>query len=111
MSADADKEPRLIYTTASDPAEAARLCDALVEENLVACANILGPMASVYRWEGEIQRAQEIAVILKTSADRVARVSARLAELHSYDCPCVVALPIVGGHQPFIDWIVDEAEA
>ena len=98
-------EVRLIYMTAKDRAAALLLARALVEEGLLACANVIDGATSVYRWEGE-------AVILaKTRADRVAALAARVAALHEYDCPCVVAVPVDGGHEPFLEWVRAEVDA
>ncbi|PIW25913.1 MAG: divalent-cation tolerance protein CutA [Rhodospirillales bacterium CG15_BIG_FIL_POST_REV_8_21_14_020_66_15] len=99
---------KLIYMTAADTAEARRISEALVGERLIACANILGAMESVYWWQGKVTRGDEVAVILKTRAALVDAVIARAAELHSYDCPCLVVLDIGGGHAPFLDWISAE---
>lgn len=101
---------RLIYMTAASQAEADAICEALVADRLIACANILGPIRSVYWWQGAVQRGDEVAVVMKTRAELADRVTARIAELHSYDCPCVVALDITGGHTPFLDWIIAETE-
>ena len=99
---------RLIYMTASSDNEALSICETLVAERLVACANILGPMRSIYYWQGKVQRDDEVAVLMKTQARLVEKLSARINDLHSYDCPCVVSLPIAGGHPPFLKWIGEE---
>lgn len=99
---------RLIYMTAENKDEARRIAEALVTERLIACANILGAMESVYWWEGKVARGDEVSVILKTRDGLVDKVLTRAAELHSYDCPCLVVLDIAGGHAPFLDWIVAE---
>lgn len=97
-----------IYITCGSQPEAERIADALVEEQLVACANILSPHTAVYRWEGKVERGEEVAVVFKTRADLFEKVKNRIVELHSYDCPCVVALPIEAGHEPFLKWIGEE---
>lgn len=99
---------KLIYMTAADTAQARAICEALVAERLVACANLLGPIQSVYWWDGAVQHGDEVAVVMKTRTALVDQVSARIAELHDYDCPCVVAVDITGGHGPFLDWISAE---
>ncbi len=101
-------DPRLIYMTAASLEEAKSLARMLVEERLAACVNLLPGMTSVYRWEGTVQFGDEIVVIAKTRADLVDAVTARVRELHSYNCPCVVAVPIDGGNPDFLQWIVDE---
>jgi periplasmic divalent cation tolerance protein len=99
---------RLIYITASSAEEAALIGRGLVEERLAACANVLGGIRSFYWWEDEVQDDQEVALIAKTTSDKVDAVVARVKSLHSYSCPCVVALPIEGGNPAFLDWIKDE---
>jgi periplasmic divalent cation tolerance protein len=99
-----------VYATTSDTAEAQRIGRAVVEERLAACANILDGMRSVYWWAGEVQEGSEAVLILKTTDDRLEALMARVKALHSYECPCIEALPVVGGHQPFLDWVVQETQ-
>ena len=96
------------YVTASSLEEATKIADALVDEQLVACANILPGMQSVYRWNGEVQHDNEVVVILKTRAALVDAVVERVRALHSYECPCVVTLPLTGGNPAFLAWIQQE---
>lgn len=98
----------LIYVTASNHEEALRLGRTLVEERLAACANLLGPITSVYRWEGRVNQDDEVALVLKTRADLADRLIDRARALHSYSCPCVVALPITAGNPAFLEWIGTE---
>ena len=100
--------PMLIYMTAANRREAEKIGRALVEERLAACVNFLGPIRSLYWWEGEVQKGQEVAFIAKTSKTQVKRLIARVKALHSYECPCVVAVPIENGFPAFLKWI--EAE-
>jgi len=97
-----------VYATAGDAAEALRIGRAVVEERLAACANIIDGMRSVYRWEGVVQEAGEAVLILKTTDDRLGALIARVKDLHSYDCPCIEALPVVAGNQGFLDWVANE---
>ncbi len=101
-------DARLVYVTAASPEEARRIATAAVEERLAACANILGEIEAVFFWNGGAQNERETALILKTAADRLDALTARIKALHSYDEPCVAALPIVGGSESFLAWI--EAE-
>jgi periplasmic divalent cation tolerance protein len=101
----------LLYVTASDVQEAAKIARTLVKERLVACANVLGAVRSFYRWEGEIQDDEEAVLIAKTGAERVEETTARIKALHSYDVPCVVAVPLVGGNEEFLTWIASETGA
>lgn len=98
------------YITAGSRDEALALGRALVEERLAACANVIEGMTSVYRWQGAIQEDPEVVLIAKTRRELVDRLTARVRELHSYDVPCVVALPVQGGNAAFLDWIVAETE-
>jgi periplasmic divalent cation tolerance protein len=100
-----------VYVTAPSEAEALRLAESVVGERLAACANILPGMASVYWWDGTIHRDNEASLVLKTRLDLVDRLTMRLRELHPYDCPCIVALPIVQGNPDFLAWIVKETLA
>ncbi|MHB8763674.1 MAG: divalent-cation tolerance protein CutA [Deferrisomatales bacterium] len=97
-----------IYATAPSRDEALALARTLVAERLVACANVLDGATSVYRWEGAVHEDREAVLVAKTRADLVDAVTARVKALHSYSCPCVVALPIVGGSPEFLAWIGDE---
>lgn len=95
----------LLYMTVSSDDEGRRIGRALVEEKLVACVNVMAPMASLFSWEGEVQEDGEVPVVAKTRRDLVGRVVERVQALHSYDVPCVVALPITAGNAAFISWI------
>ena len=99
---------RLIYITAEDTEEARAIGRALVEARLAACANVLGPMTSIYRWEGAVQEGAEAVLIAKTTAALADALTAKVRELHGYDCPCIVVLPVEGGNPAFLDWIAAE---
>lgn len=100
-----------VYITTPDHDEATRIATALVESGLAACANILGDLTSIYRWEGALRQDREVALLLKTRSDLVDRVIERVLELHSYECPCVVAWPIGNGNAAYLDWIGAETGA
>ncbi len=97
-----------VYVTASSRDEAVRIGRTVVQERLAACANVIDGLTSVYWWEGAVQEDPEAALILKTRADLVQRLTSRVRELHSYTCPCVVALPVLGGNPDFLAWIREE---
>ena len=80
----------------------------LVEERLAACINIIPGMRSIYRWEGKIETANEVVLIAKSRATLFTKIERRVKELHPYDCPCILAWPIVAGHQPYLDWLALE---
>ena len=98
----------LIYVTASSEQEAHKIGGTVVAERLAACANLLPGMTSMFWWEGRVQEDREVTIILKTRDDLVGRLTDRIRELHSYDCPCIVALPNIGGNKDCIDSIIAE---
>jgi len=98
---------KLIYVTAPSHEEAEKIAETVVTEQLAACANILDGATSIFHWEGKLCRENETVLILKTSEERVEELTIRIKELHSYDCPCVVALPIEGGNPDFLNWVAD----
>ncbi|MDX1711730.1 MAG: divalent-cation tolerance protein CutA [Rhodovibrionaceae bacterium] len=98
----------MVYITAGNEDEARNLGRKLVDARLAACANVIPAMVPIFRWEGEIQEDSEAVLIAKTRADLVERIVEAMREWHSYDCPCVVALPIAGGNPDFLSWIGEE---
>lgn len=99
-----------VYMTAGSADEAGRIGEALVEEGLAACVNVIDGMKSIYRWQGAIQRDGETVLIAKTAKDRVDALTERVRSLHSYDCPCVIALPIDGGNPAFLSWVTEQVK-
>jgi periplasmic divalent cation tolerance protein len=97
-----------LYITAKNRREAAAIGRAIVNERLAACVNILGPIHSIYRWKGAVEEAGEVVFVAKTKNTLVKKAIARIRALHSYECPCVVALPIMQGNPAFLSWINDE---
>tara|TARA_X000000950_G_C13802510_1_gene614133 strand:+ start:327 stop:662 length:336 start_codon:yes stop_codon:yes gene_type:complete len=97
-----------VYVTASCEEEAVRLARVMVEERLAACANVLGSVRSIYRWEGELRDEQEVAFILKTTDDRFGALEERLHMLHSYASPCILSLSATGGAEAFMKWVRGE---
>lgn len=100
-----------IYATTGDAEEARRIGRSVVEERLAACANILPGATSIFRWKGQVEEAAEAALILKTSEEKLERLIARVKALHSYDCPCIEALPVVEGNRDFLAWVMRETES
>ena len=99
-----------IYVTASDQEEAFHIGQVLVEERLVACVNIFGATTAMYWWEGKVERSSEVALVLKTRVELVDAVTDKINNIHSYDCPCIVALPVMGGDVKFLNWLKTETE-
>ena len=97
-----------VQTTTDSRSEAMELGRAAVEARLAACAQVAGPVASTYWWEGGIERAEECLVLLKLPAARLGDLTAFLTERHSYDEPEIVALPIVAGSPSFLSWLREE---
>ena len=97
-----------IYMTAGSKDEARKIGKELVTAGLAACVNILDNMNSFYMWQGEIQDDTEVVIIAKTIEDRVPALIEKVKALHSYDCPCIVAIPVSGGNQAFLDWVAAE---
>jgi periplasmic divalent cation tolerance protein len=93
------------YVTCPSRDEALAIARALVDERLAVGGNVLPGAASIYRWEGAVHEAEEVVLILKTQTGLAQRVTERVRALHSYECPCVVLLPIAGGNPAYLDWI------
>lgn len=99
----------VIVATTTDSEDAARaLAAGVVDAHLGACAQIVGPITSVYRWEGAIETAQEWRVEVKSAADRVDALVKHLTEHHTYDVPEVIVTPITSGHAEYLSWLVSE---
>ena len=99
----------VLVPTASDD-EAVRIARTIVEERLAAAANIVPGIRSFYRWQGAVEDAREVLVIAKTRRERVAQLTLRIEELHSYDVPGIIALPVEGGLPAYLEWITASTE-
>jgi periplasmic divalent cation tolerance protein len=97
----------LVYTTFPGLVEAERVGKELVERRLAACANILPGMVSHYRWEGKVERAEEVVMLVKTRATLVEEVSAAIRELHSYEVPALVVIPLESVERNYLGWLLD----
>lgn len=95
----------VVLVTAPDTETAEKLVRTVIDERLAVCGTIVPGGISIYRWQGEVQRESEVVVLLKAHEDTLARLIRRVPELHPYDVPEVLALPVVGGHRPYLDWI------
>lgn len=98
-----------VYVVFADAAEAERIAETVVEAGLAACANIMAPCRSIYRWQGKVERAEEVPVLFKTV--RTEALITRIAQLHSYDVPAAVAWPITGSHPAYAEWVEAETLA
>lgn len=101
-------ETYFVYVTTKDLGEAKAIARTVVEERLAACANILGSIQSVYWWDGKLCEDEEVSLVLKTSEVRKNELIVRIREIHSYETPCIVCLPITDGNPDFLNWIAAE---
>ena len=100
----------LVLTNLPDLASAQALARSLVEQKLAACANILPAVKSVYRWQGALEEADEVSVLLKTSEARYAELEAAIGALHPYAVPEIIAVPIVAGLPAYLAWVAAETK-
>ena len=100
----------LVYTTWPSLVEAEAAGRAIVADGLAACVNILPGMISLYRWQGEIERAEEVVMILKTRSDLAEPVAQAVRARHAYDTPAILFIPVAGGDAEYLAWIEDETE-
>ena len=96
----------VVFMTAANGEEATRLADMLVGSHLAACVQILPEMESVYRWQGKVERQAEVLLIAKTTLAKFDELEREVRALHSYDTPEIVAIPILTGSAPYLEWLV-----
>jgi periplasmic divalent cation tolerance protein len=99
-----------IYITAGSMDEAKKIGRALISKRLAACVNIIDNMHSMYWWEDEIQDDREVILIAKTKESVVPELIEKVKSMHSYDCPCIVSLPILDGNKAFLEWIAQQTK-
>ena len=95
----------MVFMTASNGEEAARLAEMLVGAHLAACVQILPEMESVYRWQGKVERAPEVLLLAKTTRSKFEELEREVRALHSYDTPEIIAVSVVAGSMPYLEWI------
>jgi len=100
----------VLFSTVESKQEAEEIAARVVAEHLAACVNILPGVSSFYRWKGETHQSQEILLILKTSTDRLQELVDRVKELHPYEVPEVISIPVGDGYQPYLSWVLAETE-
>jgi len=98
----------LIYITTGSMDEAKTIGKELVSSRLAACVNIIDNMNSMYWWDGKIQDDREVIIIAKTKESLVPELIEKVKSIHSYDCPCIVSLPILDGNKTFLEWVAKE---
>jgi periplasmic divalent cation tolerance protein len=101
----------VVLLTVGSQQEAERIAEALVTEHLAACVNVIGPITSIYHWEGRVERGQELLLIIKTRTALYDQLEARVRSLHSYSNPEVIAVPISAGAAAYLDWLRGETGA
>ena len=99
----------IALTTAPDAEVGERIARALVEEGVAACVNLVPGLHSIYRWKGAVESAAEVLLVVKTRADRAADLERRLHELHPYEVPELLRLPVPGGSEAYLRWLREEA--
>jgi periplasmic divalent cation tolerance protein len=97
---------RIVLTTAATLEEASHLGRTLVEEQLAACATLIPAVESIYRWEGNVESSSEVMLLLKTGVDQLAALETRLCQLHSYEVPEFLVLPVEAGSRAYLDWML-----
>ncbi len=95
----------IVFMTTANKAEAEKISQALLQEHLIACANIINPVTSFFHWKGSIDCADECLVVMKSRRDLFAQLAQRVKALHSYEVPEILALPIVEGSKAYLDWM------
>src|SRR5271170_5130774 len=101
----------IVFVMAGGEDEAVKIARALVEERLAACVNIVSPVRSIYRWRGAIEDEREYLLIIKSRARHYPGIERRVRELHGYEVPEVLAIPIVQGSKPYLDWLFESTGA
>lgn len=100
----------VVFMTAANGEEATRLAEMLVGAHLAACVQILPEIESVYRWQGKIERSSEVLLLAKTTRGKFDELEREVRALHSYDTPEIVAVPIVAGSAPYLEWLAQAAK-
>lgn len=106
-----DASALVVLSTFPDADSAARVARTLVDDRLAACVNLIPSVRSIYRWQGAISDEAETLAVIKTTAGRYAALAARIAELHPYQVPEIIALPLVEAHPPYLAWLAGEVAA
>ena len=96
---------QIVLCTCASQEQAERIADALVASRLAACVNILGGVRSIYRWQGKVESSAEVLLLIKTSAALTPQVQATISQLHSYETPEFLVLPVSGGSPAYLDWM------
>jgi periplasmic divalent cation tolerance protein len=106
-----ESQPIVVMMTAASTAEAERIAEALVIRKLAACVQMLPQMESIYVWHGEVKREAEVLLIAKTTRNNFAELEREVRAIHSYEIPEIIALPIIDGSKPYLDWLFAACDA
>jgi len=101
---------RILISTIGSIEQAESIARTLIEEKAAACVNLVPGLVSIYRWQGQLQRDQEILMIMKTSGDRSEALMARLKELHPYDVPEILSIPVESAAAGYLEWVIRESD-
>ena len=103
-------DPIVVFVTCDSEEEGLKVANALVEEHLAACVNLISPIRSIYRWEGKIWDEKEWLLIIKTQKDRFGELEKKVRSLHSYSVPEIISLPITEGSSAYLNWIKENTD-
>jgi periplasmic divalent cation tolerance protein len=95
----------IVMVTTPSKQEAEKIAEHLLKERLIACANIIGPVSSIFHWSGKMEKAEEYLILMKSRKDLFGKLSEAVKALHSYEVPEILAFPIVDGSQAYLDWL------
>lgn len=98
----------LIITTTDKKEDADKIASFLVEKKLAACVQVIGPIESTYRWKGKVEKSREWLCFIKSRENLLSEIEKRLREIHPYEVPEIVALPIIGGYKDYLSWVIKE---
>ncbi len=104
-------DPIVVFVTCGSEEEGLKIANALVDERLAACVNLISPIRSIYRWEGKIWDEKEWLLIIKTQKDRFEELEKKVKSLHSYSVPEIISLSIIEGSSAYLDWIRENIES
>jgi len=100
-----------VLTTVAQKADAEKIANILVEKHIAACVQIIGPLTSYFRWEGKMDSAQEYLCLIKSRNDLFAELEAVIIDMHPYEVPEILAMPITGGGKDYLNWLAAELKA
>jgi periplasmic divalent cation tolerance protein len=103
-------EARIVLTTLNDEQQAEKFAEQLLNRRLAACVNLVGPIRSIYRWKGRVERESEFLLIIKTTSEQAARLEAAFKELHTYELPERIEVSVEGGSEAYLAWIAGEVQ-